>query len=178
MSTLYDIAFFSSFVRPNFVVLCLGVTPNECVKDRSKPVDSYATFAACRTWRFVFVLIRQMAPVNLRTLSVCHTRDQRLNGFILKCRLHGTIWPCWMRAFSADSWTSCFKGHRLFPVVIGRVRFVRAHEGNRNWILIAVGGILYVLGWKNCLACLDAAVSSKFYFKWHLPGGQKKRVSA
>ena len=56
------------------MVLCLGVHPNECVKDRSQAVDRYTTKVvfpakgACRTWRFV--LIQQMAQQNLSTLCV------------------------------------------------------------------------------------------------------------
>ena len=69
------------------MVLSLGFTPNECVKDMSKAVET--TYAACPAWRFI--LIRQMAPLYVRTLSVCRTRDPCLNGFILKCLLHRKI---------------------------------------------------------------------------------------
>ena len=70
------------------MVLSLGIHP-ERVCYKTQAVDSYATFAACQTWRFV--LIQQMAPLSVRMLSVCHTRDQCLYGFILKCHLHRTI---------------------------------------------------------------------------------------
>ena len=60
-------------LRPNFVVLCLGVHPERVCQRQVETCRQLRFNAACRTWRYV--LIRQMAPLNLRTLSVCHTRD-------------------------------------------------------------------------------------------------------
>ena len=102
-----------SLFRPNFVVLCLGVHP-ERVWDR------YATFAACGTWRFI--LIRQMVPLNLRTLSVCHTRDP-----CVRCTLSLRITELLVFSFSVCYWRSSgvirpTAGHDLQRVVHGVIQ--------------------------------------------------------
>ena len=73
----------SNFVRWHLTIdICLSV----------RQTRAPAILATCRTWRFV--LIRQMAPLYLHTLSVCHTRDPCLYGFILKCHLHHSHVRC------------------------------------------------------------------------------------
>ena len=92
MSTPYDRAFFSSFLRLNFVVLFLGVHPERCAERQIKTCRQLLPLLrqpACPTWRFV--LIRHMAPLNLHTLSVCHTRGPCLYSFVLKCHLHPPV---------------------------------------------------------------------------------------
>ena len=109
MSTPYDRAFFSSFLRPNFVVLVFRSSPRTSVLKTGRNLST-ATLPllrqpACRIWRFV--LIRQMAPLNLRTLSVGQTRDPCLYGFILKYHLHRTIYShvrCALSLRIAELW--------------------------------------------------------------------------
>jgi len=60
------------------VFLCLRFTPNECVKDRLKPVNSYATFAASAC---VSNLAFCIDSTDVRTLSVCQTHDAMLIRF-------------------------------------------------------------------------------------------------